>query len=273
MSDDPARPDRPHHPHRLHHGPAPATPGSASPSGPAPRRRTVRRTAAAALALALAAGTLVAQSVAAAADTVPVGSGSYTTDPVGPTPEACPAVQADPRAYVTDDAPSTPLPTNDWWTSLAYKKLDCAWSAPLHAHPASYQPGPAGLGISYTTTPAISGTGAGVSEYHYPYVEDLVAGVTGLAAGHVAVDDWTDWTVTPIWDDGARALRATIGHGLPFAWFEATGGDAVLTASAAPDVWLSDGARLGLTVNGHDYVAFAPPGTSWTRSEIGRAHV
>ncbi|GAA4718325.1 hypothetical protein GCM10023216_03410 [Isoptericola chiayiensis] len=223
-----------------------------------------RRTAGLA-ALTLLTATFVATAAPASADVVEVGSGSYTTDTVGPTPDACPAVEADPRAYVTDDAPATPLPTNDWWTSLAYKKLDCAFSEPLHAHPASYRPSAGGLGISYTTTAAVTGDGTGVAEYHYPYAEDLRAGVVGLDAPHVAVGGWTDWTVDPVWDDGEQTLRATIGHGLPISWFEADGGDALLTLNGAADLWLDEPGRVGLSVGGADYLAVAPEGVSWSR--------
>jgi endoglucanase Acf2 len=229
-----------------------------------------RRTAGAAAVALLVGGTLVATSAPASADIIDVGEGSYTTDRVGPTPEGCDAIVADPRAFVTDDAPETPLPTNDWWSSLAFKKFDCSWSAPLHAHPASYQPSEGGLGISYTTTPTISGTATGVSEYHFPYDEDLLAGVVGLDAGHVAVDGWTDWTVNPIWDDGQQSLRATIGHGLPIAWFEADGGDAELTLAGTPDVWLDEPGRLGLSVGGADYLAVVPADVSWSGSGTTR---
>ncbi|PFG42621.1 endoglucanase Acf2 [Isoptericola jiangsuensis] len=232
-----------------------------------PRRR--RTAVAAALAL-LAGGTLVGTAAPASADVVDVGAGSYTTDRVGSAPQGCDAIEADPRAFVTDDAPDTPLPTNDWWSSLAFKVFDCSFSAPLHAHPASYLPSAGGLGVSYTTTPAISGTPTGVAEYHFPYAEDLRAGVVGLDAPDVKVGGWTDWTVDPVWDDGQQSLRATIGHGLPVAWFEATGGDALLTFAGSPDVWLDEPGRLGVSVGGADYLAVAPADVRWTGSGTTR---
>ncbi|MEG3615085.1 glycosyl hydrolase, partial [Isoptericola haloaureus] len=228
---------------------------------PVPARRT-----AALAALAILTGGLVATTTPAHADVVDVGAGSYTTDTVGPPPQGCAAVEADPRAFVTDDAPSTPLPTNDWWTSLAYKVFDCSFSPPLHAHPASYLPTAGGLGISYTTEATVTGDPAGISEYHYEYAEDLRAGVVGLDAPHVAVGGWTDWTVDPVWDDGEQSLRATIGHGLPISWFEATGGDALLTLAGSPDVWLDEPGRVGLSVGGADYLAVLPSDVSWTTS-------
>ncbi len=89
------------------------------------------------------------------------------------------------------------MPTNDWWSSLLFKKFDCAYSEPLHAHPISFDTVAGGLGFSYNTVAAISGSATGVGEYHYPYVQDILVGVTGLNSPDAKVDGWTDWTVTP----------------------------------------------------------------------------
>ncbi|GIG38304.1 glycosyl hydrolase [Cellulomonas phragmiteti] len=223
----------------------------------------------------MAAGAALALTVAAALVVVPgddsmaadgivdVGAGSYSATPVGPTPEGCASIEADPRAHVTADAPQGPLPTNDWWSSLLYKRLDCRMSEPLHAHPVSYQPTPAGLGLSTPREATLFGTPGGIGEFHFVYVQDVVVGVAGLDAPTVQVADWTDWTVTPAWSDGTRSLRATIGHGLPTSWYHLEGGDALLTSTHDVRVWAQDGGTLGFTANGHDYAAFAPTGATW----------
>ncbi|CCH18556.1 glycosyl hydrolase [Micromonospora lupini] len=229
---------------------------------PVPHRRWAL---AAATALALVVGGLTIP-VTRAAEAAPVGAGSYTTTPVGALPTGCGAMSSNPRQYATANAPAGAVPTNDWWSSLLWKRTDCAFSEPLHAHPTSYDTFTDGLGFSANSTPAISGTATGVGEYHYPYVQDIRVGVAGLAAPQVTVDGWTDWTVSPYWSDGTRTLRATIGHGLPFAYFQASGGDAVIGTSGTPDVWSSSGATIGFRVNGHDYVAYAPSGATWTVS-------
>lgn len=205
----------------------------------------------------------------ASAETIPVGSGSFTTDPVGPAPQGCAPLATNARAYLTDTAPAGAVPTNDWWSSLVFKKYNCVGSEPLHAHPMSFLPDATGLGVSYTQTPSIVGGSADYpwpGEFHYVYGQDVKVGVQGLTAPVVEVADWTDWTVTPSWSDGTRSMTATIGHGLPIAWFDITGGDAVLTAAADLRVWLNDGARLGFSAGGADYVAFAPTGADWTVS-------
>jgi len=200
------------------------------------------------------------------AGAVPVGAGSYTTTQVGPLPAGCGSISTNPRQWVTANAPTGAVPTNDWWSSILYKKTDCAYGEPLHAHPLSYDTLNTGLGFSYNTSPVISGTATGVGEFHYPYRQDFIAGVAGLNSPDVKVDGWTDWTVTPFWSDGARTVKATIGHGLPFAYFQVTGGNARLTTVATPTVWSNSGSTIGYTVNGHDYVGYAPTGATWSVS-------
>ncbi|MFC7548123.1 glycosyl hydrolase [Plantactinospora sp. GCM10030261] len=226
-------------------------------------RATALFAAGTALVLLVAGLTLVTGPPAQAA---PVGAGSYTTTPVGPLPAGCGQQSTNPRQYVTANAPTGPVPTNDWWSSLLWKRTDCAYSEPLHAHPLSYDTFGDGLGFSATSTPVITGTSTGVGEYHYPYAEDIRVGVAGLAAPTVKVDGWSDWTVSPHWSDGTRTLRATIGHGLPFAYFQATGGAAQISATGTPRIWANTGSTIGFTVAGHDYVGYAPTGASWTVS-------
>nr|MDT0658687.1 glycosyl hydrolase [Micromonospora sp. DSM 115978] len=228
-------------------------------------RTPARRGLAAAAAVALAAGALTV-AVQRGADADPIGAGSYTTTrPAGgAAPTACGNIPTNPRQYVTGNAPAGAVPTNDWWSSLLFKRYDCAYSEPLHAHPMSFDTASGGLGVSYTTEAAISGTSTGVGEYHYPYTTEFTLGVAGLNSPDVKVDGWTDWTVSPYWSDGARTLRATIGHGLPFVYAQVTGGNARLAFGGPPTVWTNSGNRVGFTVRGHDYVAYAPTGATWT---------
>lgn len=181
-------------------------------------------------------------------------------------PTGCGAISTNPRQWATANAPSGGIPTNDWWSSILYKKTDCAFGEPLHAHPVSYDTFGNGLGLSYNTTPQISGTATGVGEFHFPYAEDIRVGVAGLNSPDVKVDGWTDWTVTPFWSDGARTMKATIGHGMPFSYYQITGGNAQITTMSTPSVWSNSGATIGFTVAGHDYVAYAPAGATWSVS-------
>jgi endoglucanase Acf2 len=238
-------------------------------SGGATGRRTTPTVSGRTLVLAAAASLIAglgAVAIATTADAASVGAGSYTEAlPAGAgLPVGCGDLATNPRQFMTANAPSGPVPTNDWWSSLVYKKFDCGYSENLHAHPVSYDTTSGGLGFSYNTTPQISGSATGVGEYHYIYIEDFTAGVAGLNAPKTMVDGWTDWTVTPYWSDGTRTMKATIGHGLPFAYFQITGGNAQITAKSTPTIWSNSGARIGYSVAGKDYVAYGPTGSTWS---------
>lgn len=246
---------------------SPGDPPLASPV----RRTGGRRALALAAASVLAAGVLGVVVAGGSATAGTVGAGSYTeTLPPGAVlPRGCGDISTNPRLFTTADAPKGAIPTNDWWSSLIWKRNNCATSENMQAHPLAYHAENNGLGLSYTTTPAISGSATGVGEYHFPYTEDVRVGVAGLAAPVVKTADWTDWTVTADWSDGARTMRATIGHGLPFSYYTVSGGAAQLTATATPTVWTNSGSTIGFTVNGHDYVAYAPTGATWTVNGAG----
>lgn len=205
----------------------------------------------------------------ARAQAVAVGTGSYAegTPSGGGVPTECVDNPiTNPRAHVTANFPSGAIPTNDWWTSLLWRKFSCSSvSENLMAHPLAYHAFTDGLGVSYPTTAAISGTATGVGEYHYPYTEDFRLGIAGLDADG-KVDGYSDWTVSELWTNGSSSLRTTFGHGLPFVYATKTGGNATLTGAAAPSVWSNTNATIGYTINGHDYAAFAPTGSTWTVS-------
>jgi endoglucanase Acf2 len=244
-----------------------------SSATPAPgRHRARRRTRWAGLAAAavVAAGSgLLAVTFTGTASAGTIGAGSYTeTLPAGAKlPSGCGSVSTNPRENVTANAPAGAVPTNDWWSSLLFKKGDdCNFSQALYAHPVAYRPSATGLGLSYEQTPAISGSPTGLGEYHFPYAQKVVAGVVGLNAPKALVDGWTDWTVTPSWSDGTRTLKATIGHGLPLSYYQVTGGDALLSVTGPPTAWQNSGNRLGFSIAGQDYVAWAPSGATWSAS-------
>ncbi|MCA2217692.1 glycosyl hydrolase [Jidongwangia harbinensis] len=231
----------------------------------APRRRRFAGLAAAAL-VALGSSTM-AVTLTGSAEAATVGAGSYTeTLPAGARlPQGCGTISTNPRQNVTANAPAGAVPTNDWWSSLLFKVGDeCNHSQPLYAHPAAYRALASGLGFSYEQQPAISGSPTGLGEYHFPYAQKVVAGVAGLNAPKTLVDGWSDWTVTPSWSDGTRTLKATIGHGLPITYFQATGGDALLSVTGPPTVWSNSGNRIAFSIAGQDYVAWAPTGATWS---------
>ncbi len=152
---------------------------------------------------------------------------------------------------------SGPIPTNDWWTSLLWPYYGNFGEA-LYAHPLAFKAFPDGLALSYPDQPQVTSDGV---NYFYPFREELRVGTTGLAAGEVKVAAASDWTVTADW---GPSLQATIGHGLPFAYFKPTGVVQVRTTGTT-QVFSDQNGTLGLTVNGHAYALFAPSGSTWTR--------
>ncbi len=241
-------------------------------SGATTPRPALSRRAVVAMVLIGAVVAYLVQAVAlpvARAAAVSVGSGSYAegTPSGGGVPTECNNTPVtNPRAHVTSNFPSGAIPTNDWWTSLLWRKFDCASiSENLMAHPLSFHAYTNGLGVSYATTPSISGTATGVSEYHYSYAEDFRLGIAGLTSDG-KVDGYSDWTVSELWSSGSNSLRTTFGHGLPFVYATKTGGNATLTGVATPTVWSNSNAAIGFTINGHDYAAFAPTGSTWNIS-------
>ncbi|MBT2526078.1 glycoside hydrolase [Streptomyces sp. ISL-99] len=225
---------------------------------PAPPFRTA---SALILVSALTALGLGSAAAPAAAATVPVGSGSYSdVRPAGTSgPTTNTGTPVTPK--LTPAAKDKPLPTNDWWSSLAFQRYgDNPHSTPMYGHPLTYQATAAGLEVGYPTTPAVVGDGR---QYEYAHKRDLTLGLTGLNSPDTKADDWSDWTVTPYWSDGARTLRTTIGHGMPFVYAKGSGGSAQITTAAAPTVFADQGNVLGITVAGHHYALFAPTGSDW----------
>ncbi|MGH3729870.1 MAG: glycosyl hydrolase [Micromonosporaceae bacterium] len=212
-------------------------------------------------AVALASGMVLVVATPAYAAVVPVGEGSYTTDRPAGTKGPSNSGGAAVTPKVTSRV-SGPVPTNDWWSSLIWPRYaGNPYSENLYAHPLAFHTYADGLGMSYPDAPAITPDGR---TYEHTYSEDLRVGVAGLNSPETKVDGWSDWTVSPYWSDGTRTLRATIGHGSPYAYFTGSGGNARVTFAGTPNVFSNSGGVLGVTVRGHHYALFAPSGATWS---------
>ncbi|MEU9577533.1 glycosyl hydrolase [Streptomyces chilikensis] len=226
--------------------------------------RAVRPASVLVVAASLAAVGLGPAAAPAAAATVPVGAGSYSdTRPSGTSgPTTNTGTPVKPK--VTAAAQGKPVPTNDWWSSLAFQRYgDNPYSTPMYGHPLTYQAVSGGLEVGYPTTPAIVGEGR---QYEFAHKRDLTVGLTGLNSPDAKADAWSDWTVTPYWSDGTRTLRTTIGHGMPFVYAQGSGGSARISTAGTPSVFSDQGNVLGITVGGHHYALFAPTGADWNVS-------
>lgn len=192
--------------------------------------------------------------------TVNVGVGSYsTTLPPGAVgPQNSSNQNVFPKIAATF---SQPVQTNDFWSSLIYPFYGSAHSNVLYAHPLMVKAVGTGLQIGHTATPVFA-----ASDYLYPYSFQLTVGVAGLASAQTRTLGYGDWTATAQWSDASRTMEATFGHGLPFVFFELTGGNAVVTPEGAFTTWYNQGGTLGLTIQGRHYGIFAPTGSTWTGS-------
>ena len=233
---------------------------------PVPRRRAPW-VLATTTALAVLVGGLTLTAAGTAAEAATVGAGSYTTDPVGPLPSGCgDTVHQPPRSSPPPTRPPGRCPPTTGGRRCCGRRPTAPTASrctPTRCPTTAFSDG---LGFS----PHVHAgdhrhrdrRGRVQLPLHRRTSGSAWPGSTRRSSRSTA---GRDWTVTPYWSDGARTLRATIGHGLPFAYFQATGGDAQISADrrrrpSGPN----SGATIGFTVRGHDYVAYAPTGATWT---------
>jgi hypothetical protein len=179
----------------------------------------------------------------AVAAVVSAGSGSYTdTLPAGkPGPQAPP--------INTTAAIKSPVPTNDWWTSLVASVTPYR----LFAFPQCYRCDPNGLLVGY---PTITKNANSVTTDDTFIQQLLVQGVYGantvVTSTAALVDGYSDWTVTTLWKDQtdpSKYFRATFGHGLVFNYFEFANG--VSPQIIFPLDWHLDGSFNVYDVSGN----------------------
>ncbi|MEA3211643.1 MAG: hypothetical protein QOE70_4700 [Chthoniobacter sp.] len=199
---------------------------------------------------------IVAPWVVAGDDIVKVGAGSYTTK----LPEGAKAPQS--TIYRTAKV-TGPMPTNDWWSSLAWKPFGDA----MFPHPLAVKAEPGGLRVAYPGA-NITANQSGIFGAMPGKPDDFTIGHSGVAQFPEArVDGYSDWFVDLLFEDGAKRLRTSFGHGSPFVYVTIEGGDVTLDfGKAAPKVWsgTEKDAVLGITIGNRHYGLFAPTGSTWS---------
>ncbi len=196
------------------------------------------------------------------------GPGFYVLDPPAGVVLPGDAHKRPVTPKVTADFENVPT-SNDWWSSLIWE-FDRAgknpYSEPLYAHPLSLQATRRGLGLAYVSEPAVDGR-----DYMFRYVEELMVGLDGVEFPDARVAGYSDWAVTASFKTAENELRATFGHGLPFAYFRRTSGQAAAAISiasrpgSAPEVFHEGDQWLGIKVGGHVYAVYGPSGCSWRK--------
>lgn len=209
---------------------------------------------------------------------VRLGKGSYTDT----IPNSVSASKRPPTAkYVTENV-SGPLPTTTWFSSLVCN----AQSYTHYGYPLSFYvvntSEYSGLQLGY---PNVSAYADAITA---PFKRDMEirANVGGrdLKADSVKVDDFSDWTVTPYWQDSIDStafFRATYGHGLVFVYFEFSENcnPRITFINNIESVFDEQGAlaagsfstdHIGVKFNDEYYGLFAPTGSTFivTTNEI-----
>lgn len=191
------------------------------------------------------------------AQTVQVGLGSYRLDL--PPGELGPSIHTgQPAVPLISEHFNQQVTTTNFWSSILFPFFGDPHSAFLYAHPLAMKAAPDGLQMGYTPNAVISDR-----EYIFPWSHQLTVGVQGLGAPDTKTRHYGDWSVTAEWKGNNRELLATLGHGLPYVFFEVSGGPAQITPIGSFQVWHQQGGVLGITVAGRHYGIFAPSGSQW----------
>jgi endoglucanase Acf2 len=160
-------------------------------------------------------------------------------------------------------------PTNQWYSSVMFQR----WSQPIHAHPMSYRATAEGfeLGLPVKRVATVDGA----REVKFAHTPALVVSLAGQAPQDARLTDYSDWLAqVTMASSGGAALQATVLHGSPFSYYEATGtGDVKLRLPTKPDAappargGIDDDRVAVVAVGGRHYAVFAPTGATleWTQ--------
>ena len=181
---------------------------------------------------------------------VPIGSGGYTktfpgTDSAGRNgyPSGVP--------NISGAAVGKPVPTNDWWSTLI--KEDQASN--LFSYPYTMKTKNNGLVTTYIPWGVIDD------------IEPVTVGVTGMNSSKTTVADYSDWTVTMDWNDGAHHFQSTAGIGMPFLYFSKGASDVAQITVASGAVSIDNEMLVITDVRyGADFAVYAPVGSTWVQN-------
>jgi endoglucanase Acf2 len=198
---------------------------------------------------------VLALSLPAMGQAVRVGAGGYVT--------TLPAGAKGPQAEIFRTAGlKGPMPTNDWWSSLAWMKF----SERQYPHPLAVQAQAQGLRVFYANK--ITGTKDAVFGFMPERVaDDLILGNSAVEKFDEArVAGFSDWFVTARFGETDKGMSVSYGHGSPFVYAVFDAGAARISSGKAVQVWAGSekSAVLGVLVNGKAYGLFGPSGSTWS---------
>jgi endoglucanase Acf2 len=196
---------------------------------------------------------------------VSVGAGSYLS-------ELPPGAKGPPgEVFVTQNVKS-PIPTNDWCSSLFWEKF----GNPHYAHPLALQAMPGGLRVYYAG-PSITGTKDAIFGFMPNGGADLVIGHSGVDKfDEKRVAGYSDVRVHLAWEKASvdsvtgkkSSLEVRYGHGSPWILASSSNGSVRITFAEAPKL---EGGNIGsrfvaVSVGGKHYLLCTDPRASWTQS-------
>lgn len=181
---------------------------------------------------------------------VTVGDGSYTTTFPG-TDSAGRNGYPSGSPQLSGNAIGKPVPTNDWWSKLVKENH----ADNLFNYPMTLKTTDQGLIVTYIPSGPIGDSAP------------IEVGLTGLNTPIATVSDYSDWTVTMNWNDGAHDLQATSGIGMPFIYFEKDSDDVVeIKVNSGTPTISNEILIIANATSGADFVFYAPVGSTWSQS-------
>lgn len=139
--------------------------------------------------------------------------------------------------YRTEEMMRQALPTNSWFSSLAYMQ----WSGVLHAHPLSFKATATGLemGLPEKAAEPIEAIkawawppppGRPIASVVHRHVAALKVRPKNFEPADARLSAKGDWSISfdMAEPNGERRLRAHIGHGIPYGFFEVSDGAAII---------------------------------------------
>ena len=212
--------------------------------------------------------TLDARAVPKGSDLGAVGLGRYSTrlpqGRKGPTD-----LNGNPAHPQVVDGFALAPATHKWWSSVIWRGYpENSKAEVMHALPLSFQAMNGALGIGHSNQGYVARynedqAGVKVEDFTFGYAQDLKIDLPGLLQAVPKVEDYSDSTVTIRWGDSRQFLRATLGQGLPFAYFNVNSPKFRISLKDKLRVWHNHGGVLGLTVEGRHYGIFAPAHSLW----------
>jgi endoglucanase Acf2 len=187
-----------------------------------------------------------------------IGEGNCTTV----LPPRAIGVQS--KIYKTKQV-SGKMPTNKWWSSLAWDRF----SEAQYPHPLAIMAVPSGLRVYYPGNHILANETGIYGRMPRTGNRDLLITHSSIEEFPEAlVDSFSDWLVTVAFEKHGIGMKLTYGHGSPYVYARCTGGGARLVFSEEPKVWheAAGDSVLGITINGNHYGLFGPTGSCWKNS-------